>query len=109
MALLFSAKSQAAWFRTFSASILVGGLWAFRRLAAKPEAAHALLAEAIDCVDEGFIAFDYKERLIFVNQKYLDYHAEITEHVVQGKTKEELLRLWVRRTQCPASDDQAEK
>ncbi len=82
-------------FALFSALVLLGVLWAYRRLAIKKDNAHALLAEAVGCINEGFIAFDEKERLMIVNQKYLDYHVEIADRVVPGVTMRELLRLGV--------------
>ncbi len=74
------------------AIVLIGVLWVVRILAAKTENARALLAEAIGCIDEGFVAFDDKERLMLVNQKYLDYHSEIAEFVVPGMTMTALLK-----------------
>jgi two-component system cell cycle sensor histidine kinase PleC len=49
----------------------------------------------VGCINEGFIAFDDKERLMIVNQKYLDYHTDIADHVVTGMTMESLVRLAV--------------
>ncbi|MCX8226112.1 MAG: ATP-binding protein [Sulfitobacter sp.] len=82
-------------FALFSALVLLVVLRAYRRLAIKKENAHALLAEAVGCINEGFIAFDDKERLMIVNQKYLDYHVEIADRIVPGVTMRELLRLGV--------------
>ncbi|WP_037227373.1 sensor histidine kinase [Roseobacter sp. GAI101] len=80
-------------FAVFSKLILIGGLLAYRRLAKKKENSHALLAEAVGCIDEGFIAFDDRERLMIVNDKYLAYHSEIADRIVPGMTMEEMLRL----------------
>lgn len=79
----------------FSALVLLVVLLAYRKLAVKKENAHSLLAEAVGCINEGFIAFDDKERLMIVNQKYLDYHTDIADHVVTGMTMESLVRLAV--------------
>lgn len=95
-------------FALLSALILVGVLWAFRSLAVKKANAHALLAEAIDCIDEGFVAFDDRERLVIVNQKYRDYHPEFADLIVPGKTMEELVRLGVMRGQYPAAEGRQE-
>ncbi len=81
-------------FVLFLGSVLLGVLWLIRNLAAKNENARALLAEAIGCIDEGFIAFDDRERLMLVNQKYLEYHPEIAPLIAPGVTMTELLTRW---------------
>nr|WP_261368392.1 ATP-binding protein [Pseudosulfitobacter koreense] len=84
-------------FVLFLGAILLGVLWLVRSLATKKENARALLAEAIGCIDEGFIAFDDRERLMLVNQKYLDYHPEIAPLIAPGVTMTELLTQWEKR------------
>ncbi|MFT6674825.1 MAG: signal transduction histidine kinase [Sulfitobacter sp.] len=95
-------------FALILAVVLVVVLGVVRSLALKKENARALLAEAIGCINEGFIAFDDKERLMVVNQKYLDYHPEIADLFVQGKTMEELLRLSEPQAQSPEENAQRE-
>jgi signal transduction histidine kinase/sensor domain CHASE-containing protein len=86
-------------FALISAIFLLGVLLAFRRLALNQTNAHALLAEAIDAIDEGFIAFDDKERVMVVNQKYRDYHPQIADLIVPGATMGELVVNWANRTE----------
>ncbi|WP_245764186.1 ATP-binding protein [Sulfitobacter marinus] len=88
-------------FSLFSAVVLLVVLSAYRRLALKKDDAHALLAEAVGCISEGFIAFDDKERLMIVNQKYLDYHANIADLVVPGMTMDELVRIAATHQAAP--------
>ena len=95
-------------FALFSKLILIGMLWAYRRAAIKKANAHALLAEAVDCIDEGFIAFDDDERLMIVNQRYLDYHSDVADFVVKGMTMEDLLRLSLTHQQHSAAVEQGE-
>lgn len=87
---------------------LMAGLWAFRRVTLKKQEAHALLAEGIGSIQEGFIAFDEKERLVTVNSKFLEYHPEIADLLIPGKTIEELLRHWVARHQHPEKVEERE-
>lgn len=88
---------------------LLAGLWAFRRVALKKQEAHILLAEAISTIQEGFIAFDEKERLVSVNQKFLDYHPKVAHDIRLGRTMEELLRLWVEKNQFPVEESEREE
>ena len=87
---------------------LMAGLWAFRRVTLKKQEAHALLAEGIGSIQEGFIAFNEKERLVTVNSKFLEYHPEIADLLIPGKTIEELLRHWVARHQHPEKVEERE-
>lgn len=73
------------------AVILVGVLLIIRSFAAEKESARALLAESIGCLNEGFIAFDDDERLMLVNEKYLEYYPEIGPLIQPGMTIKELL------------------
>jgi len=88
-------------FALFATIALLAGLWAFRRVTLKKQEAHTLLTEAINTIQEGFIAFDEKERLVSVNKKFLEYHPMIAEWLVPGVTMEELLRVWVEKNQFP--------
>ncbi len=71
--------------------ILVGVLFIIRNFASEKENARALLAESIGCLNEGFIAFDDHERLMLVNEKYLEYYPEIGPLIEPGMTIKELL------------------
>ncbi len=95
-------------FSLFSAVVLLVVLSAYRRLAVKKDDAHALLAEAVGCISEGFIAFDDKERLMIVNQKYLDYHSDIADLVVPGMTMDELARISATHQPTPLSHEERE-
>ncbi|UOA27753.1 ATP-binding protein [Pseudosulfitobacter sp. DSM 107133] len=78
-------------FVLFLAVILVGVLLIIRRFASEKESARALLAESIGCLNEGFIAFDDHERMMLVNEKYLEYYPEIGPLIAPGMTMKELL------------------
>lgn len=93
-------------FALVAALLLVGVLWMYRSLAVKQRNAHALLAESIDCINEGFIAFDERERLVIVNQKYLDYHPALADRVVPGMAMNELLKLEVAHGHYPEAAGQ---
>ena len=88
-------------FALFATIALLAGLWAFRRVTLKKQEAHTLLTEAINTIQEGFIAFDEKERLVSVNRKFLEYHPKIADGMVPGRTMEQLLRMWVEKNQFP--------
>lgn len=96
-------------FGTLSALLLVGGFLALRHLAIKKENAHTLLSEAIDCINEGFLAFDERERLVIVNQKYIDYHKALEEHIVPGQKMETLLRLGLAHYRYPDAEGREEE
>ncbi|SDG15724.1 Signal transduction histidine kinase [Sulfitobacter delicatus] len=96
-------------FALFATIALLAGLWAFRRVTLKKQEAHTLLTEAINTIQEGFIAFDEKERLVSVNQKFLEYHPKIADGMVPGRTMEELLRLWVEKNQFPVEISEREE
>jgi len=95
-------------FAAFSMVMLLFGFLAYRRLAKKRAFAHALLAEAVDCIDEGFISFDERERLVLVNKTYLNYHSDIADKIVPGITMEEMLRLSGDHHNVPEVYDQRE-
>ena len=85
-------------FALIAAIFLLGVLLAFRRMALEQANAHALLSEAVGAINEGFIAFDAKERVMVVNQKYRDYHPQIADLIVPGATMKELVMHWVDRS-----------
>ncbi|WP_281966596.1 ATP-binding protein [Roseovarius nanhaiticus] len=84
-----------------SAVLLLAILMVLRRLSTRIEKANALLAETIECIDEGFIAFDEKDRLVTVNERYLSYYPKIADAAVPGVTFEELIRIDAARNNYP--------
>jgi len=91
---LYSPQSPYLFgFALLSKLALIVGLLAYRRLAKKKERAHALLSEAVDCIDGGFVLFDEEERLVVANKTYLNYHPETADKIVPGITGEEILKL----------------
>tara|TARA_R110002126_G_scaffold68704_1_gene173962 strand:- start:129563 stop:131656 length:2094 start_codon:yes stop_codon:yes gene_type:complete len=99
-------SSYLVGFSLFSAMVLLVVLLAYRRLAVKKDNAHALLSEAVGCISEGFIAFDDKERLMIVNEKYLDYHSDIADLVVPGMKMDELARIAAAHQPTPLDADE---
>lgn len=88
-------------FTVIGSVLLLVVLLTLRQVTARGEQAHALLREAIDCIDEGFIAFDAQERLVIVNQKFIDYHAKIADVIRPGLPFEAMIREGVKRGQFP--------
>lgn len=88
-------------FTLIGALVLLVVLLTLRQVTARGERAHALLREAIDCIDEGFIAFDEQDRLVTVNQRYIDYHPKLGDLVQPGISFEALIREGARRGQFP--------
>ncbi|SIN97592.1 ATP-binding protein [Vannielia litorea] len=88
-------------FALLSAIMLVGLLAVLRRTTIKEQNANALLVEAIDCMDEGFIAFDERERLVMVNRTYRDYHQSLAGILHMGVTFEELVDFGLARGAYP--------
>ncbi len=95
-------------FALFATIALLAGLWAFRRVTLKKQEAHTLLTEAINAIQEGFIAFDEKERLVSVNKKFCEYHPKVAGRLTPGRTMEELLRIWVEENQFPVEVSERE-
>lgn len=95
-------------FALLSAIMLLGVLAVVRRSAVKERNANALLVEAIDCMDEGFIAFDERERLVMVNQTFRDYYPRVAENLTEGMTFEDMIDIGLRHGAYPDAVDQPE-
>lgn len=91
-------------FTLIGAVVLLIVLLTLRQVTARGERAHALLREAIDCIDEGFIAFDENDRLVTVNQKYIDYHPKLGDLIRPGISFKTLVREGVKRGQYPEAE-----
>lgn len=95
-------------FTLVGALVLLVALLVLRQVTARGERAHALLREAIDCIDEGFIAFDEQDRLVTVNQTYLDYHPKLGDLIRPGVSFKTLVREGIKRGQFPEAEGREE-
>ncbi|MEQ8899142.1 MAG: ATP-binding protein [Roseovarius sp.] len=91
-------------FTLIGAVALLIVLLSLRQVTVRGERAHALLREAIDCIDEGFVAFDENDRLVSVNQKFVDYHPKIADLMRPGLPFETMIREGVKRGQFPEAE-----
>lgn len=91
-------------FTLIGAVVLLVVLLTLRLVTARSERAHALLREAIDSIDEGFVAFDENDRLVSVNQKFIDYHPKVADLMRPGLPFETMIREGVKRGQFPEAE-----
>lgn len=88
-------------FTLISAIAIVAALLLLKNHANNSEQARSLLSEAIECIDEGFIAFDGNNQLVIVNQKYIDYYPKVAHLIVPGVSFDELVLKGVELGQYP--------
>jgi signal transduction histidine kinase len=61
------------------------------------EKSRARLMHALDVMADGFALYDASDRLVLYNRKYVDYSPLVSDIVMPGVAKEEILRESVRR------------
>jgi signal transduction histidine kinase len=61
------------------------------------EKSRARLMHALDVMADGFALYDSADRLVLYNRKYVDYSPLVSDIVMPGVAKEEILRESVRR------------
>jgi signal transduction histidine kinase len=61
------------------------------------EKSRARLMHALDVMADGFALYDSSDRLVLYNRKYVDYSPLVSDIVMPGVAKEEILRESVRR------------
>ena len=61
------------------------------------EKSRARLMHALDVMADGFALYDSNDRLTLYNRKYVDYNPLISDVIMPGVAKEEMLRESVRR------------
>ena len=77
--------------------ILVKEIKVRERAEAAAEQSHALLAQAVEALDEGFVIFDADERLVLCNSKYREIYAAIgAELFLPGARLEDVARATAR-------------
>lgn len=61
------------------------------------EKSRARLMHALDVMADGFALYDSSDRLVLYNRKYVDYSPLVSDIIMPGVAKEEILRESVRR------------
>ena len=61
------------------------------------EKSRARLMHALDVMADGFALYDASDRLVLYNRKYVDYSPLVSDIIMPGVAKEEILRESVRR------------
>ena len=76
-----------------------------QRLAQDAEAARALLADAIESIDEGFSIYDADDRLVLYNQRYADLHPMLGDRLRLGVSFHEVILAVARSGAVPGVAD----
>jgi signal transduction histidine kinase len=90
-----------AWLATAFAAVMLL-LW-YRSQAARQmanrrhEEAQAMLRTAVDTLGEGFVIHDRTDRLVYCNEKFREYYAELADILQVGSRFEDIVREGVRR------------
>ena len=61
------------------------------------EKSRSRLMHALDAMADGFALYDSSDRLVLYNKKYIDYNPRVSDVIMPGVAKEEILRESVRR------------
>lgn len=61
------------------------------------ETARSRMMHALDVMADGFALYDPQDKLILYNRKYIDYSPLVSDLIMPGASKEEILRESVRR------------
>ncbi|NJM28770.1 MAG: PAS domain-containing protein [Rhizobiales bacterium] len=61
------------------------------------ERSRARLMHALDVMADGFALYDASDRLVLYNRKYVDYSPLVSDIIMPGAAKEEILKASVRR------------
>jgi hypothetical protein len=96
-------------FTLLATGFLLATLLALRHVSMKSERAHALLGEAIECLHEGFVAFDQNDRIVTFNRRYADYHDRSSDLIRPGIRFRDLLRQALDRGQFPDAQGREEE
>ena len=70
-----------------------------RRLITEKTAAQKQFQSAIDALEDAFVIYDEKDRLLYCNEKYLSYFEKSADLLVPGNTFEKIIKEGVRRGQ----------
>lgn len=75
-----------------------------RRLEQAAERERATILTAIETIPDGFALYDANDRLVLVNQRYLDMFPEIADLATPGRPFQELMRALVERGGADAGE-----
>lgn len=75
---------------------------------AAADVASRQLRDAIDALDDGFVLYDARDRLVTTNRRYRDIYSTSADLLYPGASFEEILREGVRRGQFPEATNNPE-
>ena len=115
-----NAQGQALWVRSFGEAEyddrgpvrIVGAIQDVTKdklAQLEVERSSALLRGAIDAIDEAFVIYDPRDRLLYCNEKYRQLYSTSADMMVEGADFEHIIRTGVQRGQYPEAAGREEE